>query len=128
MLYRLAADAVLLLHLLFIFFVMAGGALVYKWRWIALLHLPAVAWAVLLEFFGWICPLTPIEVELRLAAAQQAYSGSFVEHYLLPLLYPASLDQTLQFLLGSLVLLVNGVIYAWLLLGLRKQGGRTGSR
>lgn len=124
MLYRLAADAVLVLHLFFIIFVVFGGLLAYKWRWIALLHLPSVTWVVLLEFFGWICPLTPLEVELRLAGAQQAYSGSFIEHYLLPLIYPADLDRSMQFLLGGFVLVLNSVIYAWLLFNLCKQDDR----
>ena len=115
MLYKLAADAVVLIHLGFVLFVVAGGLLVFRWRWVALLHLPAVVWAVLLEFRGWLCPLTPLELSLRAAGGQAGYSGGFVAHYILPVLYPAELDRILQMALGSFVIAVNVAVYGWLL-------------
>ena len=115
MFYRLAADAVVLLHLGFVLFVVAGALLVFRWRWIALLHVPAVAWAVLLEFRGWLCPLTPLELRLRAAGGQAGYSGGFVEQYILPVLYPAELDSSLQIALGSVVIAINIALYGWLL-------------
>ena len=122
MFYKLAADAVVLLHLGFVMFVVAGGLLVFRWRWIALLHLPAVVWAVLLEFYGWLCPLTPLEKSLRVAGGQAGYSGGFVEHYILPVLYPAELDTTLQIAMGSVVTVINIALYGWLLCRLKNQG------
>lgn len=121
MFYRLAADAVVLLHLGFVVFVVAGGLLVFRWRWVALLHLPAVVWAVLLEFRGWLCPLTPLELSLRASGGQAGYSGGFVEHYILPVLYPAELDSTLQIALGSFVIVINIVLYNWLLWRLKNR-------
>lgn len=121
MFYRLAADAVVLLHFGFVIFVVAGGLLVFRWRWVAWLHLPAVIWAVLLEFRGWLCPLTPLELKLRAAAGQTGYSGGFVEHYILPVLYPAELDSSLQFALGSFVVIINIVLYVWLLWRLKNR-------
>ena len=121
MFYKLAADAVVLLHLGFVLFVVAGGLLVFRWRWIALLHLPAVTWAVLLEFRGWLCPLTPLETSLRVAGGQAAYSGGFIEHYILPVLYPVELDTTLQIALGSVVIVINIVLYGWLLWRLKDR-------
>ena len=123
MLYKLAADAVVLIHLGFVLFVVAGGLLVFRWRWVALLHLPAVVWAVLLEFRGWLCPLTPLELSLRAAGGQAGYSGGFVAHYILPVLYPAELDRALQVALGSFVIAVNVAVYGWLLwrLGQRRS-------
>ena len=115
MLYRLAADAVVLLHLGFVLFVIAGALLAFRWRWIVLLHLPAVAWAALLEFRGWLCPLTPLELRLRAAGGQAGYSGGFVEQYILPVLYPAELDSSMQLALGSLVIVINVALYGWLL-------------
>jgi len=115
MLYKLAADVVVLIHLGFVLFVVAGGLLVFRWRWVALLHLPAVVWAVLLEFLGWLCPLTPLELSLRAAGGQAGYSGGFVAHYILPVLYPAELDRILQMALGSFVIAVNVAVYGWLL-------------
>jgi len=115
MLYKLAADAVVLIHFGFVLFVVAGGLLVFRWRWVALLHLPAVVWAVLLEFRGWLCPLTPLELSLRAAGGQAGYSGGFVAHYILPVLYPAELDRALQVALGSFVIAVNVAVYGWLL-------------
>ncbi len=122
MIYRLSADAVVLLHLAFVVFVIAGGLLVFRWRWMAWLHLPAVVWAALLELRGWLCPLTPLELKLRDAGGQAGYSGGFVEHYILPVLYPVDLDISMQYLLGTLVIVINISVYAWLLWRLKKPG------
>jgi len=115
MIARLAADAVVLFHCAFVLFVMLGGLLVLRRPRLAWLHLPAVAWGALVEFTGWICPLTPLEQTLRAAAGEAIYHGDFVGHYLLPLLYPAGLTRTVQLGLGAVVLLINGAIYGWLL-------------
>ena len=121
MLYRAAADAVLLLHLAFIVFVVLGGFLVLRWTKLAWAHLPAVAWGALVEFNGWICPLTPLEVALRQAAGDAAYAGDFVEHYIVALLYPESLTRDLQVALGIAVVLLNGVIYGAVLRRLQRR-------
>lgn len=121
MAYALAADALVLLHLAFILFVVLGGLLVaYRWQ-VLFLHLPAVAWGVLLELNGWICPLTPWEQQLRLAAGEAGYSGGFIAHYLLPLIYPAGLNRAVQLWLALGVVLVNLAIYGWLLLRKRSK-------
>ncbi|HEY2864742.1 MAG TPA: DUF2784 domain-containing protein [Casimicrobiaceae bacterium] len=109
--YRLAADAVLAAHLAFVIFVACGGWLVLRRRRFAWLHLPAVAWAAFVEFSGWICPLTPLEVSLRRAAGQAGYGGDFVEHYLVALIYPGGLTRELQMLIGVAVLLINLLVY-----------------
>ena len=111
MLARLAADLVLIVHMAFVLYVLFGGLLVLARPWLALIHLPAVIWAVLLEFFGWICPLTPLEQDLRRAAGQAGYEGGFVEHYLVPILYPPGLTPSIQWILGGIVLVVNGLFY-----------------
>jgi hypothetical protein len=111
MLPRLLADAVLVLHLAFVAFAVAGGLLAWRWRWMPWLHLPALAWAATVEFTGWICPLTPLENSLRAAGGQAGYSGGFIEHYLLPLLYPAALTPGLQVLLGAALLAFNAAVY-----------------
>jgi len=121
MFYKLSADAIVLLHLAFVIFVVAGGLLVFKWRRVAWLHLPAVVWAVLLEFRGWMCPLTPLELKLRASGGQAGYSGGFIEHYILPALYPAELDNMTQAAIGSLVIAVNIAVYGWLLRRLRNR-------
>ena len=112
MLYRLAADAVLLLHLAFVVFVVLGGFLVLRSPKLAWAHLPAVAWAALVEFSGWICPLTPLEIALRHGAGDAIYAGDFVEHYIVALLYPDSLTRDVQVALGIAVVLLNAVFYA----------------
>jgi len=112
MLYRLAADAVLLVHLAFVLFVVLGGALVLRWPRIAWAHVPAVIWGALIEFGGWICPLTPMEVTLRQAAGEAGYSGGFIEHYLLPVLYPEGLTHGVQLIFGAAVIAINAVVYA----------------
>ena len=116
----IAADLLLVLHLGFICFVLAGGLLVLKWRWLAILHLPAVAWGALVEIQGWLCPLTPWEQQLRQAAGQAGYRGGFVEHYLLPVLYPPGLEHNTQLILGGAVILINAIIYGWIFLRRRE--------
>lgn len=105
------ADLVLVIHALFILFVLFGGLLALRWLKIAWLHLPTVAWAVLLEVFGWLCPLTPLEQSLRQAAGGTTYSGGFIEHYLLPLIYPAGLTREIQLYLAATVIIVNILVY-----------------
>ena len=113
MIHRLAADAVLLLHLGFILFVLLGGLLALRWRWAPLLHLPAAAWGVYVELSGGLCPLTPLENRLRIAAGEAGYTGGFIEHYLLTLIYPAGLTPQIQYVLAAVVVGVNGLAYAW---------------
>ena len=112
MIYKLLADFVLLFHLAFVLFVVLGGIAVWRAPKLAWLHLPAVAWGALIEFKGWICPLTPWEQSLRRLAGEEGYSGGFVEHYLLPLIYPEGLTRDDQILLGLLVLAINTIFYA----------------
>lgn len=120
--YRLAADALVWLHLGFILFVLCGGLLLLRWPRLAWLHLPAVVWGCAVEFLGLPCPLTPWENRLRHAAGNAGYDGGFVEHYLLPLIYPAGLTPATQWMLGSIVLLFNLVVYLYLLRRRRRTG------
>ena len=115
MIYSLLADLVVVAHFAFILFVVAGGLLVFRWRRALWIHLPAALWGILIEFAGWICPLTPLENRLRLKAGELGYEGSFVEHHLLPIVYPEELTRNGQILLGGLVLVVNALVYAILL-------------
>ena len=115
MAYGLAANLILVLHLGFVFFVVLGGLLAIKWRRLAFLHIPAVVWGALIECQGWICPLTPLEQRLRQAAGQAGFEGGFIEHYLLPVLYPGQLNREMQIVLGALVIVINIVLYGWLL-------------
>ncbi|MGH8315720.1 MAG: DUF2784 domain-containing protein [Steroidobacterales bacterium] len=109
--YRFAADAVLTAHLAFVLFVVCGGWLVLRRPRLAWLHIPAIAWAAFVEFSGWVCPLTPLEVALRQGAGEAGYGGDFVEHYLVALIYPEGLTRELQMLVGTAVLLLNLAIY-----------------
>ncbi|MDJ0632751.1 MAG: DUF2784 domain-containing protein [Xenococcaceae cyanobacterium MO_188.B29] len=113
MIYRLIADLVVFIHLLFILFAVLGGLLVLKYHRCALLHLPALVWAVLIALFGWVCPLTPLENWLRELGGVLGYETSFIEHYLLPVIYPGQLTRRIQICLGLLVLSINLVIYGW---------------
>lgn len=124
MAYRILADLVVGVHALFVVFVVAGGLLALRWAWVAAAHLPAAVWGTLIEFRGWICPLTPLEQSLRASAGQAGYEGGFIEHYLLPVLYPAGLTPGVQLLLGSLVIAVNLVVYGMLL---RRRTARAGA-
>lgn len=115
MIYRVLADVVLAFHLCFVLFVVLGGLLAMRWPWVAFLHVPAAIWGVLIEYAGWICPLTPLENSFRVRGGEAGYTGGFIEHYIQPVLYPAGLNRTTQFVLGTLVLLVNVGAYAMIL-------------
>ena len=112
--YRLLADLVSFIHLSFVLFAVGGGFLVVRWRRCAYAHIPAAAWAALVEFMSWPCPLTPLENWLRRGAGPEAYTGGFVEHYILPVLYPSELTRTVEIALGVFVLMVNVVLYLWI--------------
>jgi hypothetical protein len=111
MVYRTLADLVLVLHLAFIVFVLAGGFLAMRWRLAPVLHLPALLWGVWIEVSGGLCPLTPLENVLRRTAGTSGYSGGFIEQYLVPAIYPAALSHSLQLFLAGLVLLTNVAVY-----------------
>ena len=112
--YSLLADLVLIVHLAFVFFVLCGGLLVLKWRWIARLHLPASVWGAVVEFTGWICPLTPLENWLRVQNGEAGYQDDFVTHHLLSILYPINLTRNIQLLMGTVVVVLNIAVYWWL--------------
>ena len=111
--YALAAEAVVLLHLLFIGFVVFGAALLPRWPRLVWLHVPALLWGVYVELSGSLCPLTPLENHLRELAGARGYGGGFIEHYLLPLLYPVGLTRELQWVLAVGVVVVNLGLYGW---------------
>jgi hypothetical protein len=109
--YRLAADAVVTLHFLFVIFVVAGGFLAWRWRRLAWVHLPAALWGTLIELFHWGCPLTSWENEFRRRAGELGYGGGFIDHYIVPLIYPSGLTTRIQVALGILVIVINAVAY-----------------
>jgi len=112
MLWRALADLIVTLHLGFVLFVALGGLLALRWRRAVWLHLPALLWGAGIEFLHGICPLTPLENHLRSLGGEAGYAGGFVEHYLLPVLYPAGLTQDIQLVLGAFVVTLNVVVYA----------------
>lgn len=112
-LYAWAADAVFVVHLAFVAFVLLGGLLALRWRKLMWLHLPALAWGVFTELAGVVCPLTPLEVTLWERAGQVGYEGDFLAHYLMPVLYPEHLTRDIQVFLGFAALLPNVFIYAY---------------
>jgi hypothetical protein len=111
MIYRIAADTVLVLHLAFILFVVFGGWLVVRYPKLMWFHLPAAAWGALIEFSGRVCPLTPLENQLRIASGSAGFSGGFIERYLMTVVYPTGLNRPVQIALGIGVILVNAVFY-----------------
>jgi hypothetical protein len=109
--YGLLADAVLVIHLAFVVFVLFGAFLVLKWRWVAWLHLPTAFWGAYVEFSGRYCPLTPLENELRQRAGEAGYSGGFIDHYVTGWIYPDGLTREMQIVVGAVVVIVNAVVY-----------------
>lgn len=121
----LLADLVLVAHLAFVVFVGLGGLLALRWPRVAWIHIPAAAWGVMIEFAGWICPLTPLENRLRARAGEAAYEGDFIARHLLPVIYPDGLTREAQMVLGLVALTVNLVIY-WRIWRGRRQRSRHG--
>jgi hypothetical protein len=121
--YGLLADLVVLIHLVFVLFVLFGGLLILRWRRLSWVHLPAAAWGALVEFGGWVCPLTPLENHLRELGGDNGYRSDFVAQYLLPTLYPENLTRDAQVLFGAGVLVVNAVVYGYLYRRTLKGGG-----
>ena len=125
MVYSYLADLVVLLHALFVLFVLVGGVLVLWKPVISWFHIPAVLWAAGIEFLGWICPLTPLENLLRTRGGDSGYATGFVEHYIMPLLYPAQLTRNMQISFGLIVLGANLVIYWYIWKKIRKSETNT---
>jgi hypothetical protein len=115
MLYRRLADLVLVLHFAFVAFVVLGGLAVLRRPRLAWLHVPVFLWGALIEFAGFVCPLTPLENAFRARGGEAGYAGGFIEHYVTAALYPAGLTREIQLALGAAVLLINGAVYARLL-------------
>jgi hypothetical protein len=126
MFYRVFADLIVAGHLAFIVFVVFGGLLVLRWHRLALLHLPAAAWGVLIELQGWLCPLTAWENRLRTASGEAGYAGGFVDRYLVPVVYPPGLTRGHQIVLGLAVLALNACVYSWLLVRVLREPRRAG--
>ena len=120
MIYRALADLVLVIHVAFVLFVVLGGLLVLRRPRLAFIHIPAAIWGILIEYLGWICPLTPLENSFRRSGGEAGYTGAFIEHYIQPVLYPAGLTRGTQIVLGSLALVFNLTAYG-LVLARRKH-------
>jgi Protein of Unknown function (DUF2784) len=116
-----AADLLVAVHMGFLLFVVLGGVLVLRWPFLAWVHVPAAAWGALIEFGGWVCPLTPLENHFRHLAGQAGYQGGFIQHYIVPVLYPGELTRSIQVVLGVLVIAWNGFIYYRLVRQLRAR-------
>ena len=124
MIARVAADLLVIVHFAFIAFVVLGGFLVLKWERVAVLHIPCVVWGTLIEFRGWVCPLTPLENHFREAAGGAGYSGGFIDQYVMSLVYPEGLTRGMQISLGVMILALNLCVYGVLLVhrANRKEG------
>jgi hypothetical protein len=126
--YRLLADVLVGIHFLFVAFVVLGGFLAWRWRRVAWVHVPAAVWGALIELAGWICPLTPLENALRARAGDAGYAGGFIEHYLIPIVYPAGLTRGTQIVLGVAAIVVNVVAYGALFAKMRRRGAASGEQ
>ena len=111
----LLADLVIVVHFGFVLFAVLGGLLALRWPRCLWLHGPALLWAAWIQFAGTTCPLTPLENRLRRAGGEAGYESGFLDHYLVPMLYPPGLSRSTQVALGVLLLVANAAIYAWVL-------------
>jgi hypothetical protein len=111
--YRALADLVLVVHFAFVLFVVFGGLLAFRWPRVAWIHLPLSLYGVLVEFIGFVCPLTPLEVMLRHRGGEAGYAGGFIEHYITATIYPTGLTRQVQYVLGATVVALNVLVYAF---------------
>jgi len=128
MAYRVFADIVLIVHLAFVAFVVLGGLLALRWPRLAWLHIPAAVWGAFVEFTGRVCPLTPLENSLRARGGEAGYSGGFIDHYIVALLYPDGLSRNMQIAIGALVIALNVAVYGLLLRRLKRSRAMRHSR
>jgi hypothetical protein len=119
MIYQILANLFLLLHLSFVIFAVFGGLLILRWRWIWKLHLPAIVWGFLVQYFVWICPLTDLENYFRGLAGQTGYAGGFIEYYLSAILYP-SITPQIHLILAILLIAFNLFVYGYIYWNLRR--------
>jgi hypothetical protein len=126
--YRVMADAVLVAHLAFVVFVVLGGFLVLRWRGLAWVHVPVALWGGAIVITGLTCPLTPLENRLQQLGGRAGYQGGFIEHYVTPALYPAGLTRETQIVLGTLVLVLNLVVYWRVVVLSRREPARAAPR
>jgi len=124
MLFRGLADGVLVVHLAFVLFVVFGGLLALRWPRVAWVHVPVALYGAIIEYVGFVCPLTPLEIWLRERGGGAGYEGGFIEHYITAALYPAGLTRDLQLVLGTGVLVLNAIVYGFLLRRRRRRAGR----
>ncbi len=127
MIYLLLADALVVLHFGFVLFVVLGALTVYRWPKMVWAHIPCALWGAWIELTGGICPLTPIEVRFRRMGGEEGYAGSFIEHYLIPVMYPSGLTRAHQLVLGGLVVVVNLGVYGFLLWRRARRSSATDS-
>jgi len=128
MIYRIAADFVLVVHLAFIVLVIAGALPVFRYAWFAWIHLPVASWGVFVEVTGRICPLTTLENALRISAGQEGYTVSFIERYLMPVIYPAGLTRNTQLWLAGSVVAINAILYVLILLRTKRRQQHHGNK
>ena len=120
MITSITADLVLVVHFLFILCAIFGGLLTLHHRWVVWLHIPAMGWAAMISFAGWICPLTPLENALRRAAGEEVYSGGFINRYIVPVIYPEGYTREIAVAAGVAVLVINILIYSFVIFHQRK--------
>jgi hypothetical protein len=113
--YKFLADAVIVFHFAFVGFVLLGGLLALRWRRVAWVHLPCVAWGIWIELSHGLCPLTPLENDLRAKAGRDTYEGGFVNHYIMPILYPEGLTPQIQITIACIIIAMNGACYGFIL-------------
>lgn len=128
MIYRTLADVVLVVHLAFAVFAGVGGLLVLRWPRLAWVHVPCAVWGALIMFAGWVCPLTPLENDLRRRGGQSGYEGGFIDHYIVSVLYPAGLTRGLQFGIGAGVVIVNAAVYGRMIARARRRRDPTDAK
>jgi hypothetical protein len=112
MAFRALADLVLTLHFAFVLFVILGGLLALRWPRVAWIHVPVALYGALIEFAGFVCPLTPLENHFRQRGGEAGYGGGFIDHYITATIYPAGLTRSVQYGLGAAVLILNAIVYA----------------
>ena len=111
----MTANLTLIVHFAFILFVVFGALLFFVATKIVFIHIPAFIWGSYIELTHSICPLTYLENWFLHKANLTTYSEGFIQNYLVPIVYPTDLTKDLQIYLGITLIVVNIIIYGFIL-------------
>ena len=119
--YELAANLTLIVHFAFIIFVVFGALLFFVATKIFYAHIPALIWGIYIELTHSVCPLTYLENWFLQKTNFTMYSESFIQNYLVPIVYPKNLTEDLQIYFAIVIVVINSIFYGFIINKIKKS-------